>query len=95
MIEINKPTVKCQEMKMMNRKLLEISGVGKVESFDREEFLLDTKCGFLIIRGHNLHIKNLDLEQGLAIIEGTVNSLAYLDANVQDKSKGFFRRLFK
>lgn len=95
MIEINKSTVKHQEVKMVNRKLLEISGVSKVEGFDSEEFLLDTECGFLTIRGHNLHIKNLDLEQCLIVIEGTVDSLVYLDANARDKSKSFFGKLFK
>lgn len=95
MVDYNKPAAKRQEVKMMNRKLLEISGVSKVESFDSEEFLLDTECGFLTIRGHNLHIKNLSLEQGLVAIEGMVNSLTYLDANLQDKSKSFFGNLFK
>lgn len=87
--------VKRQEIKMLNRKLLEISGVIKVESFDSEEFLLETECGFLQIKGENLHIKNLSLEQGLVAIEGLVQSLEYLDASTQTKSKGFIGKLFK
>lgn len=87
--------MKRQEIKMLNRKLLEISGVIQVESFDSEEFLLETECGYLNITGHNLHIKNLNLEQGLVAIEGTVNSTAYLDGSGQDKAKGFFGKLFK
>ncbi|MCG7410765.1 sporulation protein YabP [Paenibacillus sp. ACRRX] len=94
MYEANKPA-KRQEVKMMNRKILELSGVISVESFDSEEFLLETECGFLTVRGHNLHIKNLSLEQGLVAIEGMVNSLTYLDTNQQEKSKGFFGKLFK
>jgi sporulation protein YabP len=86
---------KRQEIKMLNRKMLEISGVLNVESFDSEEFLLETELGFLAIRGHNLHIKNLSLEQGLVAIEGLVNEMAYLDANSQQKSKGFLGKLFK
>ncbi|MCR8645858.1 sporulation protein YabP [Paenibacillus sp. N1-5-1-14] len=86
---------KRQEIKMLNRKLLEISGVLNVESFDSEEFLLETDCGFLMIKGQNLHIKNLNLEQGLVAIEGFVNSLTYVDANTQEKSKGLFGKLFK
>jgi sporulation protein YabP len=86
---------KRQEVKMLNRKLLEISGVMNVESFDSEEFLLETECGFLAIKGQNLHIKNLSLEQGLVAIEGTVNELAYLDASSHDKSKGFLGKLFR
>lgn len=86
---------KRQEVKMLNRKLLEITGVMKVESFDNEEFLLETELGFLTIRGHNLHMKHLSLEQGLVAIEGLVHSLAYLDGNAAAKSKGFLGKLFK
>jgi sporulation protein YabP len=87
--------VKRQEVKMLNRKLLEVSGVQNVESFDSEEFLLETECGFLSIRGQNLHIKNLSLEQGLVAIEGLIHSLAYVDAGAQGKSKGILGKLFK
>jgi len=87
--------VKRQEIRMLNRKSLEITGVQNVESFDSEEFLLDTECGFLAIRGQNLHIKNLSLEQGLVAIEGLVGSMTYLDSNAQEKSKGLFGKLFK
>ena len=87
--------VKRQEIKMLNRKLLEISGVLNVESFDSEEFLLETECGFLTIKGENLHIKNLILEQGLVAIEGMVNELSYLDGNSHTKNKGFLGKLFK
>ncbi|MFF2484456.1 sporulation protein YabP [Paenibacillus sp. NPDC058071] len=86
---------KRQEVKMLNRKLLEITGVLNVESFDSEEFLLDTELGFLAIKGQNLHIKHLTLEQGLIAIEGYVHSLAYLDGNAGGKTKGLFGKLFK
>jgi len=92
---IDQMKTKRQEVRLMNRKLLEISGVVNVESFDSEEFLLETECGFLTVRGQNLHMKNLSLEQGLVAIEGTVNALQYLDGNSLDKSKGFLGKLFK
>jgi sporulation protein YabP len=87
--------VKRQEVKMLNRKLLEISGVMNVESFDSEEFLLETECGFLTIKGQNLHIKNLSLEQGLVAIEGLIHEIAYVDTHTQGKSKGLLGKLFK
>jgi sporulation protein YabP len=87
--------VKRQEIKMLNRKLLEVSGVMNVDSFDSEEFLLETECGFLMVKGENLHIKNLSLEQGLVAIEGMVNELAYVDAESHGKSKGLWGKLFK
>lgn len=92
---IDNGKMKRQEIKMLNRKLLEISGVLNVESFDSEEFLLETECGFLVINGENLHIKNLNLEQGLVAIEGTINKTAYLESGSQQKSKGFLGKLFK
>ncbi|GGD99635.1 sporulation protein YabP [Paenibacillus nasutitermitis] len=86
---------KRQEIKMLNRKILEITGVMNVESFDVEEFLLETELGFLAIRGQNLHMKHLSLEQGLVAIEGLVHSLTYLDGNTTGKSKGIFGKIFK
>jgi sporulation protein YabP len=86
---------KHQEIRMLNRKTLDISGVSNVESFDNEEFLLETECGFLAVRGQNLHMKNLSLEQKLVSIEGTIHSLVYLDGNAGAKSKGLFGKMFK
>ncbi len=93
MLEPNKP--KRHEMKMMNRKLLEITGVLKVESFDSEQFLLETEFGALRIRGSNLHMNNLSLEQKLVVIEGMVDVIQYLDGSAGSKSKGFVGKLFK
>jgi len=87
--------VKRQEIKVFNRKLLEITGAMNVESFDSEQFLLETECGFLKIKGQNLHIKNLSLEQGNVAIEGTINELAFIEASAQGKSKGLLGMLFK
>lgn len=86
---------KHHEIRMLNRKTLEITGVGNVESFDNEEFLLVTECGFLAVRGQNLNMKNLSLEQGLVAIEGTVQSLVYLDGAGSGKSKGLIGKLFR
>ncbi len=80
---------------LKGRRHLDITGVKQVESFDNEEFLLETVMGFLSVRGQNLHMKNLNVEQGIVSIEGKVFDLIYLDQNQQDKSKGFFGKLFK
>ncbi len=86
---------KEHDITLRNRKILDITGVKQVESFDNEEFLLETEMGFRSIRGHNLHMKNLNVEQGLVSIEGKIYDLVYLDENQNDKSKGFFGKLFK
>ncbi|MGD8192531.1 sporulation protein YabP [Brevibacillus ginsengisoli] len=84
------------EVVMINRRSLAISGVKNVESFDSEEFLLETEGGFLSIRGQNLHMKNLSLETGEVAIEGLVHEMGYLEqGQAGDRSKGFFGKLFK
>lgn len=84
------------EIVMINRRSLAISGVKNVESFDSEEFLLETEAGYLSIRGQNLHMKNLTLETGEVAIEGLVHHLGYLEqGQAVDRTKGFFGRLFK
>ena len=49
MVEHGKP--KQHHLSMQNRKLLDLTGVSNVESFDSEEFLLQTELGHLTIRG--------------------------------------------
>ncbi|MDG4657972.1 sporulation protein YabP [Ectobacillus antri] len=80
---------------MRGRRLLEITGVKQVESFDSEEFLLETVMGFLTIRGQNLQMKNLDVEKGVVSIKGKVFEMMYIDEHHSEKAKGFFSKLFK
>ncbi|UOE94198.1 MULTISPECIES: sporulation protein YabP [Bacillaceae] len=86
---------KEHDITLKGRKKLDITGVKQVESFDNEEFLLETEMGFLSIRGQNLHMKNLNVEQGLVSIEGRIYDLVYLDQSQGEKSKGLFGKLFK
>ncbi|MCM3398001.1 sporulation protein YabP [Oceanobacillus profundus] len=82
-------------VKLNNRKNLEISGVKEVDSFDNEEFLLETTMGYLIIRGQNLQLKNLDVTEGVVTIKGKIYELSYVDEQQQEKAKGFFSKLFR
>ncbi|WAA09478.1 sporulation protein YabP [Fervidibacillus albus] len=80
---------------LRGRKRLDITGVKQVESFDNEEFLLETVMGYLAIRGMNLQMKNLDVDKGVVSIKGKIFDLVYLDEHQGDKAKGFFSKLFK
>ncbi|MCL6548717.1 MAG: sporulation protein YabP [Alicyclobacillus sp.] len=66
------------DISVKGRKLIEVSGVSSVESFDVREFQLTTVAGPLHIRGTNLHMKHLDLQTGVVVIEGTLTSLEYV-----------------
>lgn len=83
------------DITMRGRRVLEISGVKQVESFDNEEFLLETVMGYLVIRGQNLQMKNLDVDKGVVSIKGKIYDLVYLDDQHSEKAKGFFSKLFR
>ena len=75
------------------RKNIIITGVKKIDSFDTEEFLLETTMGNLTIKGHDLEIIKLDTYQGTVSIKGTITSLNYVDGI--KKEEGMFSKLFK
>ena len=68
----------------------------KIESFDNEEFLMDTTLGFLNIKGSELEIIKLDTYQGNVSIKGHIDSLIYMDNfSKKDKDNSFISKLFK
>lgn len=77
---------------LQNRKLLEMKGVKEVESFNEEKIILQTIQGTLLIKGKNLNIQKLNLDDGSIKIEGQFSALDYSD---KDIGRGFFNRLFK
>lgn len=79
------------------RKSIILTGVKKIESFDNEEFLMETTLGYLVIKGSELEIIKLDTYQGNVSIKGKIDSLMYLD-NVngkKNKDDSILNKLFK
>lgn len=87
--------VKRQEVKMLNRKYLEITGVVGVDRFHPEAFHLDTECGHMLIKGQNLHIKTLNLEQYFIIIEGVVDEITYHEQHSPRRIKKMMHKWLK
>src|SRR5690625_338855 len=88
-------TQKAHNIKINNRKELEISGVKDIDSFDNEEFLIETVMGYLVIRGHQLQLKNLNVDEGMIQIKGKIYELMYVEQEHEGKTKGLLNRLFK
>jgi len=81
---------------VIERKNIIVTGVKKIESFDNEEFLMDTIMGFLIVKGEGLELIKLDTLQGNVSIKGLIKSLMYVDDNKsKDKDSSMWGRLFK
>lgn len=79
---------------LSERKNIIITGVKKIESFDKVEFNMETTLGNLIIKGSDLEIVKLDTYQGNITIKGKVNSLTY-DDKVKTKEESFLGKIFK
>ena len=81
---------------MKERKLMDLSGIRKLISFDSELFTIETTMGILNVRGIDLELKNLDLEKGELSIMGYVTGYEYDDIHLEgNDSKGIFSKLFK
>ena len=81
---------------LSERKNIVITGVKKIESFDNEEFLMETNMGYIVLKGSELEIIKLDTYQGNVSIKGKVNSLTYMEnLSKKDKEDGVFNKLFK
>ena len=78
------------------RKSMYITGVLKINSFDDEEFLIETNMGYLVIKGENLEIVKLDTKDGIVSIKGSFISLSYIEElKKMNKENSLFNKLFK
>ncbi len=78
---------------MEDRKKLSVSGVTDIDSFDEQTVIAITDMGELTIRGWNLHITRLNLEQSELLVDGEISSLTYTDTRPQ--AKGFFAKVLR
>lgn len=81
---------------LLERKTLVITGVKKIDNFDKMHFILDTTMGFMIIKGDELELIKLDTLSGNVTIKGTINSIEYIVEKVKKSNDdSIFSRLFK
>ena len=80
---------------LVERKNVSISGVKKIDSFDSEEFLIETVMGYVVLKGEGLELIKLDTLSGVVTIKGMVNSFSYVDSNKKNKENSVISRLFK
>ena len=78
-----------------NRKKLTLSGVVEVMSFDEEKIELTTKLGNLIIKGEDLKMNKLDVQNGDVIIAGSIASMVYSGKNIKKNKESLLSKLFK
>ena len=62
---------------LKDRKVLTMTGVTEVVSFDDVQIVLKTGMGLLNVHGQNLQLKNLSLEGGQVAVDGEIDALIY------------------
>ena len=96
---MNKYTDKLEllnhSISITERQNIQISGITKIDSFDNEEFLLETSAGPLGIKGKDLEIIKLDTYEGTIMIKGVVDAFSYFDTGKSKKENSIITKLFK
>lgn len=86
---------KKHQVTIAEREHLVVDGVTNVESFDDREIILETDLGMLIIRGEELHITELNLENANLVVDGYMKALEYAGDSMSKRGKGILAKLFK
>ena len=82
------------KVSLTNKKDLLIEGVKTIDSFDSNEFLIETIMGYMHIEGKGLMLGKMDNDNEELTIKGEINKLEYVNSN-KDKEKSFLKKIFK
>lgn len=85
---------KMHNLIMENRERISLTGVKDIHSFDDELVLIETELGILTIKGFDLKMNKLNLDNNELIVEGKIVALIYSDQDVSKKG-GMFGKIFK
>ena len=91
--KINKLT--NQNIIIENREKACITGVIDIHSFDDELVLVQTELGILTIKGDDLKMNKLSLDNNELVVEGKIIAIAYSDVQNTKTNKGIMNKLFK
>ncbi len=79
---------------MENREKVVITGIIDIHSFDDELVLAETELGILTIKGKDLKMNKLNLDNTELVVEGQIGLLQYNDLDSVKKG-GMFNKIFK
>ena len=74
---------------------MEITGVKQIDSFDANEFLIETAQGWMLIQGKELKLGKLDTERGDVVIKGVIESMTYVTNKKGNGKESMITKIFK
>lgn len=81
------------DLSLKDRKVLKLTGVSDVGSFDDQTVVVMTDLGELHVQGKNLHVSKLNLSNGEVDIDGLIVALVY--SGDSRAKKGLLSKIFK
>ncbi len=90
----DKKTQAMHNVIMENRAKLTLTGVKDIHSFDDELVLVETEMGILTIKGMDLKMNKLNLDNSELSVEGKIIALVYSESEIEKKGK-MFSKIFK
>jgi sporulation protein YabP len=86
----------AHSVQISERKTSFLTGIKKIESFDSNEFFIESIMGYILVKGEGLELVKLDTFQGNLSIKGKIDSLIYLEeGNKKVKTESILSKLFK
>ena len=79
------------KLTLQERKILTMTGVTEVISFEESLVVLNTSLGVLTVQGQELKLKTLSLEGGQVAVDGQISALTY----EQPREGGLWQRLWR
>lgn len=86
---------KKSSLMLESRKKLTINGVIEVINFNESQILLNTDVGTMMIRGQELKMNKLDVQNGDVVIAGKLDSFIYTNDKSKVKKDTIMSRLFR
>ena len=83
-----------QEIKVIDRGIIYLTGIDRIIKFDSEEFNMESVMGPITVKGESLEVVKLDTHDGIVSIKGKINSMIYENEGKKD-GESFFTKLFK
>ena len=86
---------KKSNLNLESRRKLSLTGVAEVVNFNDKQITLNTNFGLLNIKGEELKMTKLDVQNGDIVIIGKINSFVYSGSETRKDNESILSKLFK
>ena len=84
-----------QNVVLENREKLNVTGINDIISFDDQVVILSTDLGMLTVKGSELKINKLNIDESEVKIERNIASISYRQDSPERKNERIFSKIFK